>query len=841
MGWWQVAYWIATLILSEVLRPKVNIQNAKAASADEANMPTASSVKPVPVVWGKARLRDPNVTWYGDYFTVPIKKRAGKGGFLGTGRTQWQTVAYRYYWGQQLGLCHGPVTLHKVWSEERLVWSGTNTGGAFVIDDEGLYGGEDGGGGIAALLNFLPGDNTQVKDPYLTQMLTDVPAYRSVASLVWYGPSMNMASSYTLFGFVFPSQKQSGYIGTSPAPRPLTVEVSRYPQQLTPAEAIIGEDANPIEVVYECLTNDPNGPDGWGMGLSTAMVDTASFVAAAHQCYTEGFGISFVWSEQTPIEDVIKEVCKTIDATCFRDFRTGMWTIKLMRGGYNVATLPVLDVNNVIEVTNYSQMGLDGTTNEVKVNYSDRSQGYKGMPAQAQDLANMRLQGEVVSTTLSLKMITTAALADRVANRELLAQSTALSKAELIVNRSGYAFTPGDLFVLSWEPLGITSLVVRVMKSAIGLPNANRIRLSVVQDIFQLGQSSFMVGGGSQWTDPIPAPAAVTLQQAIELPYYYNQDQAQASHMVCATRPNTGCVTFEVWEKLNADTNFTYRDTCLGFTPTATLVNAYTSKPGVDAVGMVVNGSSELAALASYPPETVRTGVNLAVFATTGEIIAFESVVNNLDGTYTLTNVWGGLMDTVPGAHASGERIYFHSYGSSNPEDKTAQNATVNVKVLPFGPRGSVSLAGATQFNLTMVGRNTKPLPPGKIQANGIVQAAYILNDASVTWAHRNRLTEPAKYVVRQDDAGDPTAEGDYTVQVYVGGVLKRTTTAIMAGPYSYTPAMRTTDSSDGTLVTEIKVTQVASTISSTPNTTGPFIMNGLGMTLGQNLGGVQS
>ena len=135
--------------------------------------------------------------------------------------------------------------------------------------------------------------------------------------------------------------------------------------------------------------------------------------------------MSLAWDSQTPIEDVIKEICRTIDATCFRDFKTGMWTLKLMRGGYDVDALPVLDVSNILELENYSQAGLDGTANEVKVNYTDRKQNYRGMPAQAQDLANMRTQGEVISTTLTFRGITNAALADRVANRELLAQSSA--------------------------------------------------------------------------------------------------------------------------------------------------------------------------------------------------------------------------------------------------------------------------------------------------------------------------------------------------------------------------------------------------------------------------------
>ena len=659
MGWWYVVYWVAMLIVSDILRPKPNVQDAKAASADEANMPTASSTAPIPVVFGKCRLRNPNVVWYGDYYTAPIKKRAGKGGFLGTGKTTWQVVGYRYYWGQHLALCHGPVTLHKVWAEERLVWSGTNTGGGFTIDNEGLYGGEDQGGGLAALINFLPGDSAQAKDPYLVQKLgSDVPAYRGVASIVWYGPSMNISYAAPIFGIPLTTQKASGYIGTSAAPRPLTVEVSRYPQQLNAAEAKIGEDANPIECIYECLTTDPNGPDGWGMGLAPSMINTTAFLAAAHQCYTEGFGISFAWAEQTPIEDVIKEICKTIDAVCFRDFRSGLWTLKLMRGGYNTDTLPVLDVSNILELENYSQTGIDGTVNEAKVNYLDRSQNYKSMPAQAQDLANMRTQGEVISSTMTMKMITTAALADRVANRELLAQSTALSKADLICNRSAYAFSPGDLFVLNWDPLGITKMVVRVAKSAIGMPNANRIRLSVIQDIFALGTSTFMVGGGTGWTDPIADPVPITNQKLAELPYFLNTDETQASYMVCAERPNTGCVTFEVWEKLQAETDYTYRDTCLSYTPVGVLGQVYIGKSTIDAAGFTISGGVDIGMLDGAAPDEMRAGRNVAMWDT-GEFFAFEGITNNLDGTFTITGIWSGLFDTIPTTHNAGEKIWF--------------------------------------------------------------------------------------------------------------------------------------------------------------------------------------
>lgn len=790
MGWWMVVYWIATLVLSEVLRPKIEVHDAAATSAEDVNMPTASSVKPIAVVFGKCRLRDPNVVWYGDYLAAPIKQRAGKGGFLGTGHTIWQIVGYKYHFGLHLGLCHGPVTLHKLWSEEREIWSGTSTGGEILVDQENLYGGQEQGGGIVAGINFLPGNETQVADPYLTSQLGEVPAYRGVASLVWRGPSAAPLQSLVQVpvperGSDDPNEttwvwvlqwltlnKTSGYIGTSPTPRPISAEVSRYPAQLTPAESKIGDDANPIECIYECLTTDPNGPDGWGMGLSESLIDKPSFIAAAHQCYLEGLGVSFSWSEQTPIEDVIKQICKTVDAACFRDYRTGKWVIKLMRGGYNVETLPVLDVSDILEATQYSQSSYEGTVNEVKVNYTDRSQSYKSMPAQAQDFANMRMQGEVISSTLSMSMITTASLAERIANRELLATSSALAKADLIINRRNYNFSPGDLFVLNYEPLGISGMVVRVMKSAIGMPNSNRMRVSVIQDIFKLGTATFMTSGGSLWTDPVPAPIPVTTQKVFEVPYHYNTDSLQAAYMVCVQKPNPGSASFEVWEKLQSYSVYGFQDASTGFCPSSTLASAYQSKQVVDTEGLVLNNHADLGVLAWASGDEIAEGSNLAVFET-GEIIAFTSATRNLDGTVTLTGILGGLLDTVPSYHAAGERLWFFSYGVSSPEVKVAQTAAIHVKALPSGPRGAITLDQASAMSATMTGRNLNPYPPGKMRVNDLPNPVSIVGSAAATWAHRNKTLQST--ILTQDADSVASAEGSYTVQVVVGGTVRRT------------------------------------------------------------------
>lgn len=93
MVWWNLVWFIASLVVGELLRPKLEVEDAAAAGADDANFPKAVVTDPIPVVFGRVRLRHPNIVWWGDYFADPIRKKVGKGGFMGTGHTIFATVA----------------------------------------------------------------------------------------------------------------------------------------------------------------------------------------------------------------------------------------------------------------------------------------------------------------------------------------------------------------------------------------------------------------------------------------------------------------------------------------------------------------------------------------------------------------------------------------------------------------------------------------------------------------------------------------------------------------------------------------------------------------------------
>ena len=95
-----------------------------------------------------------------------------------------------------------------------------------------------------------------------------------------------------------------------------------------------GPDMNPAHIIRECLTNRD-----WGLGYAGVEIG-ASFAMAADVLYTEGFGLSLIWQQDSSIGEFIAGILDHIDATLFIDRRTGLWEIRLIRADYTAATLP---------------------------------------------------------------------------------------------------------------------------------------------------------------------------------------------------------------------------------------------------------------------------------------------------------------------------------------------------------------------------------------------------------------------------------------------------------------------------------------------------------------------
>lgn len=75
----QLILFVASLLISYFTRPDPppGPEDARASGLSDINVPTAQDGKPVPVLFGRRQIKSPNVIWYGDLKTDPIRRSTG--------------------------------------------------------------------------------------------------------------------------------------------------------------------------------------------------------------------------------------------------------------------------------------------------------------------------------------------------------------------------------------------------------------------------------------------------------------------------------------------------------------------------------------------------------------------------------------------------------------------------------------------------------------------------------------------------------------------------------------------------------------------------------------------
>jgi hypothetical protein len=640
MLWWvTLLIYAGTVVLSGLLQkaPKV-----KASALGDMQIPTAEEGRSLPVIWGTCCLKSPNVVWYGDYKVQAIKKSMG---IMAFGRTY--TAGHRYYLGMDLGLCHGPVDAlvdilagtgedlkHISFSQS----ANPDGSRAVTVNDPNGFGGDDKEGGISGPGTFYPGNQTQGSDPYMSGRIgITYPAYRRICHVVC----------------------NQWYLGTSHYIKNLAFVLRRCPSNLglTSAQTNIGGDANPAEIIYECLRGD------WGLGFPAARFDSASFAAAGATLASEGFGMSLQADSPQQADKVIETVLQHIDGVCYIDPSTGLWTLKLIRPDYDPAAVAEFDDDDIAECE-FSRGSWEDTLNEVKATYTDRSKWKQGM-VQAQEPGNFALRnGELSTQTVDFPGFSNATVAQKACNRELCTGSYPIGKGRIKVNRKAWALRIGSPFRLTWPPLGITDMCVRVTSIDYGNLTDGMIEAEIVEDVFSANYTAYSAPSGSIWTDPVGDPVAPAAQLALEAPYQMLDGVVPPRVLVGAVRADGSSEGIQVW--VDEGSGYMQTNEVPYFCSSGLLQSAYSRKTApLDATGFVLAGM-DLEDLVSTDASGRDRGDNLLYFADTGEICAWQTVTNNGDGTFTIAGVVRGVYDTVPTDHPDGSRVIFIRNGGAD-------------------------------------------------------------------------------------------------------------------------------------------------------------------------------
>ena len=800
---------IITAIASRLMSP----DGIKAKKLDSFTFPTVSSDRSIPVVFGDVLVEGPNVIWFGDY-----KSKADKeGGGLFTPTV---TAGYKYSIGMELAISWGTLnSMTELWFGDNVAWVGSVTGTVtdqsdmnfntsfFEVLAMDLFGGDKNGGGVRANCFFYPGSANQYSDNYMEDMLGKAYRHEGIAKVVWRGPK---------------DHKKSGYIGEGNVVPPIKMRVQHYPNFLgSEHEKVLGTatpTANPAEVVY-CLligryanvnSTQPSVPV-----IPENLIDTASFLTTAETLYNEDMGISFQWQRDTPVKDIIDDIMNHVEGYLSEDTLTGKIRMVLNRADYDPETVPIFDESNIVDFTSYVRINPTVAVNRLTSTFTDPEQAFKSIPVMVEDLGNTFEQDMGAPGDIDLHMFHSGNVAILRTSRELIQLSEGIISGAFVANRSAYALNIGDPIKLSWDGFGVSELLVRVIEKTTGGLDDRAIEVKFVQDIFGIGTAVYGPPGGSNWIDIFNDPEDITDYEYFEQPYYLVDKFSTAGEeyllFLMVNFPTSDTSGYEPWIQIDGGDYVNAYGAEISENDFTTLALDYGQEEGPSkdiAIGIAVIGE---------PPEDMISTVTFTNIQDSfrnwvlvgGELMAYESISDNGNGSWNLNTVYRGLLDTTPVDHSAGDKIWFLNSTFERLDRIFTPAEVVNIKTVTTTGKGVLDFANAAAKNITYVGRYDLPLIPGNIKIDSTYYPLSVKGDVLIEWSRRDRTVTSS--LVKWDGADQTPEVGQTTtVKIYGGsGSLLHTETGIAGTNYTYTFAQELADAGVGQTYMTVEVFSV--------------------------------
>lgn len=667
------------------------------------------------------------------------------------------TVGYYYYLGFAITLCHGIATVTKISFADRVAWIGAvENGSPFVYQPE-LFGGENREGGVGGVVDISSGASNQPQSTYLKRVLgkTAIPAFRGVCTLVF----------------------NQFYIGLNPYLKNISIQAKRTEHRADGSAmwfsetADMGGDMNPAHVIYELYTDKH-----WGLGLGSTYLDDDSFTAVAVQLFNELNGISFIWDGTQAIEDVLNMVLTQINGVTRQNINTGKIELKLIRDDYDINTIPVLDESVVIKVDSFQRSGWEDTVNQVTVIYHDEITD-QDKPITVQDLGNINIQNRIVPKTTTLSGVSNAALAQVLAMREIKIAATPLSSVSLTCKRGAYGLNKGDVFLFKWAKYGIVGTVYRVGNIDYGDLTSSQITVTAIEDVFAFEDSVYTTPMASEWVSELVAPEDLTLVKVVEATYWdsifnisaADRAQLQADYGFIATLAARSAGTYYSYGIHSRVSPAEYQLNGSGsFAPTAIITPAL---------------HQEVTSTFTYTDGKDLNLVTIGHYAYINDEIVAITAFDSINSTVTVNR---GVLDTVPVVHEAGSRLWFAEDSLGHDSTEWSDTDTINIKLTPITSLGSLDIASASEYSITLANRAARPYPPANVTLNGERYPSVVTGDIVVAWSHRDRTLQTVSLIDQTSGNIGPEPNTTYTIQLYAGETLLQQVTGITATSHTF-------------------------------------------------------
>jgi len=510
---------------------------------DTFDFPDIKEGKKFPIVFGTCWITDALLAWYGD---IEVRKTAVR---LSDTDGQYAYLN-KYFYGAHHILCQGVCDgIIQVKVGDDVIWpaagdkTSLNADGATsaVINLPELYGGIHehnanitGSGGITGTVDFQYGQSSQALNDYLAaQQSSTASANRGLTAAIL----------------------RKVYVGLSAQVKQWKYLVKRTDTTTTgdaiwyaAKSAIDTYSMNPAHILYECFTNAE-----WGLGISTDNIESESWEDAADTLYTEGFGLCIKWQGEQSLEEFIKDVLRYIDAVIYEDHSSGEMVMKLIRDDYTVASLDEYDENDIVSIDDYTRGTIHKVPDSTFVKYWNI---YDNLPVvtKATDAALANSQNETyIINEEDYTAVIDAALAGQLAARQQLDLSAFAATMQIKCKRTMAALKAGDVFKLSYTPLGIVSMVVRVVTPHYGTLTDGIVTFDCIEDIFGMKDSIFGPPPETGWSIPDTTPEiydnalTASVRTVASGPTVYNYTAAAPADSVGVTDFSAANIAYKIY------------------------------------------------------------------------------------------------------------------------------------------------------------------------------------------------------------------------------------------------------------------------------------------------------
>ena len=527
--------------------------------------------------------------------------------------------------------------------------------------------------------------------------------------------------------------------------------------------AVWGEhDRNPIHMLRDLAVAPWYGGDG------DASVIGDTFATAAAQVYDERLGMTIFHSAPSQKDDFKRLIEEHIDGAMYFDHSTGKWEVKLIRDDFDVGDLFTFDRSIISDWVSVERPIQDELPNQITVKWTQRD-GEDGAVT-LHNIAAVQQVGGIIPDTREYPGCSVEALAWALCERDLAAATVPLFSGSFRALYVPEGVFPGAAIIVNDDRVGIASKVCRVTELDYGDGVSNEALISFVEDKFSLGD--YAIAPPPTTVDPSAAlpPNARLVEEA---PYYV------------AAR---SLGELEITQRLDADPDAGFLMACCD-QPNGQHISAYIAKYNgsnwyregeVDfgAYGLLQDDLSAAADATTFdiPVESQIYEVAANDLLSIGsEIMRVDNI--SITGDIATVTVGRGCLDTVPVAHSAGDAvlIWGSDYGSDEVEYTSGES--VDVKLLPRTGKAVLPPSEAVTDSVTFASRLIRPLPPGKVQLDGAyLSTGTVTGDMTLTWAHRDRLTQTTGSPEDFTDGNvGPEAGVSYTVmkrEAYANGTF---------------------------------------------------------------------